>query len=203
MTSQIGKNELKGSGQVKIILAGVGGQGLVMTTDMISEAAFAAGFDVKTNDVVGLSQRGGKVWGSVIYGDKVHSPNIGLGEADILLALEPLEALRWQDYVRPGGVLLTNTSEIYPVFAIAEVAPYPSDWQMRMRKDIKVMPIDAQTIGLEIGTTKIVNVIMLGAMSSFTAISQEIWQEVIGARVPKKFLQENFDGFKRGAQAIL
>lgn len=203
MSDQITNMELAGTGLMKIILAGVGGQGLVMTTDMISEAAFAAGFDVKTNDVVGLSQRGGKVWGSVIYGEKVNSPNIGLGEADILLALEPLEALRWQDYVRPGGVLLTNTAEIYPVFAIAEAAPYPSDWLMQMRKDINVMPIDAQAIGLEIGTTKIVNVIMLGAMSTFTAISQEIWQRVIGARVPEKFLQQNFDGFKRGGQAIL
>lgn len=203
MTSQVEQSKSLGEKPVKIILAGVGGQGLVMTTDMISEAAFAAGYDVKTNDVVGLSQRGGKVWGSVIYGDKVFSPNIGKGEADVLLALEPLEALRWQEYVKPGGVLLTNTSEIYPVFAIAEAGPYPSNWQERMREDIKVIPIDAQAIGLEIGTTKIVNVIMLGAMASFTTISSEIWHDVIGARVPAKFLQENFEGFKRGAQSIL
>jgi len=167
---------------MNIMLSGVGGQGLVMTTDMICEVASQSGYDVKSNDVVGLSQRGGKVWGSVKYGDVIHSPNIGEGEADVLLALEPLEGLRWQHYLRPGGVLVMNTSPIYPVFAIAEKAPYPHDF-------------------LDIGTSKIVNVIMLGALSRQLDLEQDLWTRVITHRVPIKFLDMNIEGFKRGFEA--
>lgn len=181
-----------------ILLAGVGGQGLVMTTDMICEAAFRSGYDVKSNDVVGLSQRGGKVWGSVRYGAAVHSPNIGMGEADLLLALEPLEALRWQAYLKPGGVLLTNTSVIYPVFAIGEQAPYPHDYLEQFRKDVTVRAIDALAIGLDIGSNKIVNVVMLGVLAGYLDISTQLWHDVIAERVPPKSKAMNAEAFERG-----
>lgn len=181
-----------------ILLAGVGGQGLVMTTDMICEAAFRSGFDVKSNDVVGLSQRGGKVWGSVRYGAQVNSPNIPVGEADVLLALEPLEALRWQTHLRPGGVLLVNTSEIYPVFAIAEQGPYPHDFMTQFRGDVMVKAIDALAIGLEAGSGKVVNVVMLGLMAPYLDIEKQVWLEVIGQRVPEAFKEINDLAFERG-----
>lgn len=183
-----------------IILAGVGGQGLVMTTDMICEAAFRSGFDVKSNDVVGLSQRGGKVWGSVRYSQVVNSPNIEMGTADVLLALEPLEALRWQAYLKPGGVLLTATQEIYPVFAIAEQAPYPHGFMEQFRKDVTVRAVDAMAISLEEGSNKMVNVVMLGVLAPYLEIETAIWQKVIEERVPPKSKEINAVAFLRGLQ---
>ncbi len=183
---------------MNILLAGVGGQGLVLTTDMICEVAFRAGLDVKTNDVVGLSQRGGKVWGSVRFGEKVHSPNIEPGKGDILLALEPLEGLRWQSHLKEGGILLTNTADIYPVFAIAEQAPYPHDFLDQIRKDLLVIAADVQAKALEIGTVKIVNVMMLGMLAKHLDIDYDIWTQVIAEKVPQKFLDMNLLGFEWG-----
>lgn len=183
---------------MNIILAGVGGQGLVLTTDMICEVAFREGYDVKSNDVVGLSQRGGKVWGSVKFDEKIHSPNIAEGEADILLALEPLEGLRWQSYLRKGGKILINSSEIYPVFAIAEQSPYPSDFEKQVREDVDVIITDAQKIALETGTVKVVNVVMMGMLAKHLAIDPSIWKEVIAEKVPPKFLEMNLEAFEKG-----
>lgn len=181
-----------------IILAGVGGQGLVLTTDMICEVAFRAGFDVKTNDVVGLSQRGGKVWGSVRLGEKVYSPNIEKGFGDFLLALEPLEGLRWQSHLKKGGRILLNTADIYPVFAIGEKAPYPHDFLEKLRKDIEVTYEDVQEKALKIGTVKIVNVIMLGMLAKYLPMPYDLWIEVIREKVPSKFLDMNLKGFEWG-----
>lgn len=183
---------------MNIILAGVGGQGLVLTTDMICEAAFRDGKSVKSNDVIGLSQRGGKVWGSVRFGDRVHTPNIEAGTADVLLALEPLEGLRWQSYLKPGGVLLMNTEPIYPVFAIAERAPYPHDFIEQVRSDVTLVHANVQAIAAEIGTVKIVNVIMLGMLAKHTTIPLPTWRSVIEAKVPPKFLDMNLVGFEKG-----
>ncbi|MCA0385003.1 MAG: indolepyruvate oxidoreductase subunit beta [Firmicutes bacterium] len=183
---------------VNIIMAGVGGQGLVLMTDIISEVAFEAGYDVKTNDVVGLSQRGGKVWGSVRLGETIHSPNIAKGHADYLLALEPLEGLRWQEYLKPQGQAFINTAEIYPVFAIAEAAPYPHDFLDQFRKDIVVSAHDVLALCLELGTPKVVNVMMLGALAKQLPIDSAIWRKVIGESVPEKFFEENMKAFEKG-----
>jgi len=183
---------------VNILLAGVGGQGLVLLTDMLSEAAFRAGYDVKSNDVVGLSQRGGKVWGSVRLGQKIHSPNIRKGDADFVLALEPLEGLRWQGYLKNGGKLMINSAEIYPVFAITEQAPYPHDFEKSIRSDVNYVVHDIQNLSLEIGTSKVANVMMMGMVAKYLDISIEIWHEVIQETVPEKFLAHNLRAFEMG-----
>lgn len=188
---------------MNIILSGVGGQGLVLTTSMICEVAFRAGYDVKSNDVVGLSQRGGKVWGSVKIGKKVYSPNIEKGKADLLLALEPLEGLRWQDYLKKDGTIIVNTSEVYPVFAIAEQAPYPHDFLDQFRKDVHVVAEDVLKISQGIGTSKIVNVVMMGMLARYMDIPVDTWKEVISEKVPKAFLDMNMTGFDRGYENII
>ena len=188
---------------MNIILSGVGGQGLVLTTNMICEVAFRAGYDVKSNDVVGLSQRGGKVWGSVKIGEKVYSPNIEKGKADLLLALEPLEGLRWQDYLKKDGTIIVNKSEVYPVFAIAEQAPYPHDFLDRFRKDVHVVAEDVLKISQGIGTSKIVNVVMMGMLARYMDIPVDTWKEVISEKVPKAFLEMNMTGFDRGYENII
>ncbi|MCD4712155.1 MAG: indolepyruvate oxidoreductase subunit beta [Clostridiales bacterium] len=188
---------------MNIILSGVGGQGLVLTTSMICEVAFRAGYDFKSNDVVGLSQRGGKVWGSVKIGEKVYSPNIEKGKADLLLALEPLEGLRWQDYLKKDGTIIVNTSEVYPVFAIAEQAPYPHDFLDQFRKDVHVVAEDVLKISQGIGTSKIVNVVMMGMLARYMDIPLDTWKEVISEKVPEAFLEMNMTGFDRGYENII
>ena len=186
------------NGIVNIILAGVGGQGLVLLTDMLCEAGHRAGYDVKSNDVVGLSQRGGKVWGSVRLGKKIHSPNIRKGEADYILALEPLEGLRWQGFLKTGGKLFASTSEIYPVFAIAEQAQYPHDIENHIRPDIDFIKHDIHTLSMKLGTVKVTNVMMMGLLASQLDISSDIWEAVIRETVPEKFVDENIKAFELG-----
>jgi len=183
---------------INIILAGVGGQGLVLLTDMLCEAGHRAGYDVKSNDVVGLSQRGGKVWGSVRLGQKVHSPNVRKGEADFILALEPLEGLRWQSYLKSGGKLFVSTSEIYPVFAISEQSKYPHDLENHVRPDIVFIKHDILSLSLKLGTVKVTNVMMMGLLANHLDISSQIWESVIRETVPEKFVDENIKAFELG-----
>lgn len=183
---------------VDIIVAGVGGQGLVLLTDMLSEAAHLAGYEVKSNDVIGLSQRGGKVWGSVRFGETIHSPNIRKGTADFILALEPLEGLRWQSYLKPQGRMIINTSEVYPVFAIAEKAPYPHDFLSLVRPDVVCESYDVLSLSLKAGTVKVSNVLMMGLLAKHLSIPVEIWKKIIAMSVPSKFLNENYRAFDMG-----
>jgi len=198
MSSQNQSKQTASDPTVNIILAGVGGQGLVLLTDMLCEAGHRAGYDVKSNDVVGLSQRGGKVWGSVRLGKKVHSPNIRRGEADYILALEPLEGLRWQGFLKKGGKLFASTSEIYPVFAIAEQAEYPHVLENHIRADIDFVKHDIHTLSMKLGTVKVTNVMMMGLLASQLDIDSEIWEAVIRETVPEKFVDENIKAFELG-----
>lgn len=186
-----------------IMLGGVGGQGLVMTTAIISEAAFRAGFDVKTNDVIGLSQRGGKVWGSVRYGEEVFSPNIMPGQADVLLALEPLEGLRWSGMVKAGGVVLLNTSRIPPVPVIAEKAAYPEDIDVRIAGDgeqaVEVRAVNALEEARGLGNVRVVNTVTIGMLSVVLEdIPVDCWHQAIEASVPEKTLALNLKAFELG-----
>lgn len=186
-----------------IMLGGVGGQGLVMTTAIISEAAFRAGFDVKTNDVIGLSQRGGKVWGSVRYGEEVLSPNILPGQADVLLALEPLEGLRWSAMVKPGGVVLLNTAKIPPVPVITEQASYPEDIEAQIASEgrVTVRAVNALEVARGLGNLKVVNTVTIGMLAPVLEdIPVDLWREAIEAHVPAKTLELNLKAFDLGRE---
>ena len=110
-----------------IMISGVGGQGLVVATQILSEAAFSEGYDIKTSDVIGLSQRGGMVWGSVRFGQKVYSATIPDGECDILIAMEALEGLRWAKMLKPGGQLILAVEKVYPNRVLIEKEEYPEE----------------------------------------------------------------------------
>ncbi len=112
---------------VNILLGGVGGQGLVLTTDIICKAALKEGYDLKSNDVIGLAQRGGMVWGSVRFGEKVHSPNIPVGKTDFMLGLEPLEAQRWKHLLNEKSIVIVNSKEVHPTPSLLEKVEYPTD----------------------------------------------------------------------------
>lgn len=183
---------------ISIIIAGVGGQGLVLATRILSEAAFRAGLDVKTNDVVGLSQRGGTVWGSIKIGEKIHSPNILPKEADIILGMEPLEALRWSHTLKDGGKIILNTNRVYPTPVLLEKEVYPEAEIEALKEKFQVIEIDAQKEAQASGNIKAANTILLGLVSRFMPIGDDIFEEVLKAHVPPKAVEENLNAFHRG-----
>ena len=185
-----------------IIIAGVGGQGLVLATRIVSEAAFKAGLDVKTNDVVGLSQRGGTVWGTVKMAETVHSPNILPGEADIILGMEPLEALRWTHALKEGGLIILNTTRVYPTPVLLEKEVYPEEEIEKLKEKFQVIEIDAQKEAKASGNSKAANTIILGVLSSFLQIDDEVWYEVLKENVPPKAVEENLVAFRRGKEYV-
>lgn len=182
-----------------ILLAGVGGQGLVLTTKLICYAAFNAGFDFKSNDVIGLSQRGGKVWGSVRIGTQVQSPNIPQGCADVLLGLEPLEGYRWSGMLKDGGMVILNTSQIPPVPVVFEKAEYPMNIEAELSQKYQVIAFDANEKGRQIGSPKVANTFLVGVLAkNLPEIDVIHWENAIRNNVPEKMIQLNLEAFKIG-----
>jgi len=186
-----------------ILLSGMGGQGLVLMTDIICEAALKAGYEVKSNDVVGLSQRGGMVWGNVRIGDKIHSPNIREGHGDYLLAMEPLEGLRWHHMLKDNGKIILNEKHINPVLVQQEVEDYPSEAIEALKEDYEILSINAAKEAVKIGNEKIANVILIGLLAKALAsdelkIDEELWRESIKDFVPEKAVELNFKAFELG-----
>lgn len=187
---------------INIVLGGVGGQGLVMTTKIIAEAAFLTGLDIKTNDVVGLSQRGGKVWGSVRIGEKIYSPNVRPGEVDILLGFEKLEGRRFRKELKEDGVAIVNEYEMVPTLVQQGQAEYEEDTLEELEKYASRVIMDNFTIkSAELGNKAAANIMMLGACSVFVPeIPEEKWIESIEKSVPSKFLELNKKAFALGRE---
>ncbi len=182
-----------------IIFAGVGGQGLVLATKIIAEAANRAGIDAKTNDVIGLSQRGGKVWGSVKLGQKVYSPNINPGEADLLVAFEKLEAKRFRQWLKKGDcAVVINDYEMAPTLVQQEVEEYDPNVieQLREYTD-EIVAVDATEMAQSFGSPKVANIVLLGLTARYIkAIPEEAWVAAIEANVPESFLEINLNAFR-------
>lgn len=184
---------------VNILIAGVGGQGLVLTTDIIAQAAFLEGYEVATNDVIGLSQRGGKINGSIRFGKKVPTPNVPPASASVLLGLEKLETLRFADQVIPGGIVLMNEKIIYPNPVIMEKEAYPFDIEEQIRsRDVKLYVIDSEEAAGKLGNTKVANTILLGALSTVVDIKEKNFIKAIESKVPPKTIQANLAAFAFG-----
>lgn len=182
-----------------ILLAGVGGQGLVLTTKLICDSAFFAGFDFKSNDVIGLSQRGGKVWGSVKIGEKIFSPNIAPKQADFLLALEPLEGLRWSHMLKENSTIIINESIIPPVDVIFEKEVYPPNISSSLKSNFNVISINANIEGQKIGSSKVANAFLLGILAKkIPEIKIECWKKSIEENVPQKTVELNLKAFNIG-----
>jgi indolepyruvate ferredoxin oxidoreductase beta subunit len=182
-----------------IFIVGVGGQGILLAGDVVAEAAMLLGHSVRKSEIHGMAQRGGSVSCQVRYGEDVYSPLIRKGEADILLSLERLEALRSLDYLKPGGTAMVNDHRIDPAMLIWGKIPYPREVESVLaRRAGRVVMVPAHRIALELGNPRIVNVVMLGALSAELDISEDFLINGIEKRLPPRVHEINVRGFLRG-----
>lgn len=182
-----------------IIMVGVGGQGIILASELMAEAALLAGYDVRKSEVHGMAQRGGSVSSHVRFGNRVLSPLIELGRADIMLAFEKVEGLRACANLKRGATIVMNDTEIVPTTVSLGMGSYPRDVPERLRAmGFELVMVDAQEKARQAGTDKAANVVLLAALASFLGIERDIWLEVIRRRVPKKYLDINIEAFNLG-----
>lgn len=185
-----------------LLLSGVGGQGVVLASFVLSQVAMAEGYDVKQSEVHGMSQRGGSVTSHFRFGDRVTAPLVTPGTADILLGFEALEALRYVHWLRPGGLLIYNALQINPSPVAAGLAKYPADIDGQIAAAWpQVRRVDANALAQQAGTIKAANVVMLGAVSGALPFTPETWETVIRRVVPPKTVDVNLNAFRLGVTA--
>lgn len=185
-----------------IMIVGVGGQGTLLASKLLGKMLLTKGYDVKVSEVHGMSQRGGSVVTYVRYGDKVYSPIIDKGEADCILSFELLEAARWVEYLAEGGTIITNTQQTNPMPVITGAAEYPADLDKKIAAlGIDAVCFDALSLAEEAGSSKAVNLVLLGKLSKYFDFTEEEWMQAIETSVPEKFLEINKKAFALGANA--
>ena len=188
-----------------ILVAGVGGQGTILASDILAEVGMLAGYDVKKSDVLGLAVRGGSVLSHVRWDEEVASPVISPGMANFLLGFEPLEALRVISYLSPESTVLVNTRAVPPVSVSSGNMDYPSleEIERTLRADCRrFFSFDATTVAEKLGTARVANVVMLGAFATQVDIPQVIWEDAISARVPAKYRDLNLRAFHAGRELL-
>jgi len=182
-----------------IMIVGVGGQGTLLASKLLGRLLLRKGYDVKVSEVHGMSQRGGSVVTYVRWGDKVYSPIIDRGQADVILSFELLEAARWTEYLKPGGRIITNTQQVSPMPVITGASEYPQGLEGKLRDSgIDLDAIDALSLAQEAGSSKAVNIVLMGRLSKWFDFTEEEWMEAIEESVPPKFLEMNKKAFALG-----
>jgi len=185
-----------------ILISGVGGQGVILASYVLSQAAMTEGHDVKQSEVHGMSQRGGSVVSHLRFGQKVWSPLVTQGTADLLLSFEALEALRYVHWLRPGGLLIYNTLRVNPATVAAGLATYPADMYERITAAWdNNRAVDANGLALEAGNVKAANMVMLGAIAAFLPFADATWKAIIEKVVPPKTIEANLRAFGLGRAA--
>jgi len=185
-----------------ILIVGVGGQGTLLASRVLGNLAQALGYDVKLSEVHGMAQRGGSVVTHVRFGDKVFSPVIDESSADIILAFEKLEALRWVGRLKKNGKMFINTQEIAPMPVITGAESYPADIEERIRALVPdAVFVDALKLAEEAGTTKAVNIVLIGVLARHMDIDKSAFLDAIRATVPQKLLDINLAAFEKGYNA--
>jgi len=183
---------------MNIMVVGVGGQGTLLTSRIIGKMALEAGYDVKLSEVHGMAQRGGSVVTYVRFGQHVDEPTVEEGQADMLLAFERLEAMRYAHYLKKDGVLIVNDCKINPMTVTIGAAQYPDNILENLQKDHTVYAIKANDIAEKLGNSKVVNSIVLGLAAKYMDFKKEEWLEVLSAVVPQKTVQINTLAFETG-----
>jgi indolepyruvate ferredoxin oxidoreductase beta subunit len=186
-----------------ILFCGVGGQGILLASELTAYALLASGMDAKKSEVHGMAQRGGSVEAHLRYGKKVYSPLIEPGTADLLLAFEMMEALRYLPYLHKGSKVIVNTQKIMPPAVATGKAVYPENILEDLAgRGLEVMPVDGFEIAKKAGNVKAANVALVGALSSLMPIPESTFIEVIRERVPARFLEVNLTVFQEGRKAV-
>ncbi len=182
-----------------IMIVGVGGQGSLLASKLLGHLLLSEGYDVKVSEVHGMSQRGGSVVTYVRFGEKVYSPIIDLGEADFIVSFEKLEAARYVPCLKKGGIIVTNTQEIDPMPVITGAAEYPENLVEKMEQlGISVDAMDCLSLANQAGSSKAVNIVLMGRLSRYFEIEEEKWLQAIRECVPPKFAELNLKAFALG-----
>lgn len=184
---------------VNILICGVGGQGVLLAGDIIAETAIASGFDAKKSEVHGMAQRGGSVVSHVRFGEKVNSPLIREGEADVILSFEEMETARYLQFLKPDGCLIINKQQVMPMSVATGQAEYPVGIVEKIKQQVKnVVLCPGMELAEKAGSAKAVNTVLLGALAKKLELAPDIWQKVISQRVPAKTVELNKKAFESG-----
>lgn len=185
-----------------ILLVGVGGQGTILASKLLTTGLMEAGYDVKMSEIHGMSQRGGSVSSQVRYGDKVESPVIEIGGADILVSFEKMEALRWLKYLKPDGKVVVNDYRIDSMPILSGKAEYPADVIEELSRKVKTRVIDAAKQAAELGNSKVMNVILLGAIIKSMGLEKINWEKIIRDNVKPQFIDLNLKALEVGMSLV-
>ncbi len=184
-----------------VVLVGVGGQGTILVSKILTAGLLKLGYDVKMSEIHGMSQRGGSVTTMIKYGDKVYAPNIGNGEADMIVSFEKIEAVRALPYLKKGGMIVTDDREIHPMSVLTGAAEYPHDALDKLGETVENLTVlKANEIAEELGNVRVSNIVLLGALVKKMGLDQEgiDWKELVGNMVPAKAKEINLTAFEKG-----
>lgn len=187
------------------LMVGIGGQGIVLAGDILSEVAMSAGYDVKKTDTLGMAQRGGSVVSHIRIAEHVWSPLIKQGDADFLVALEKLEALRWSPYLRRSGTVIINNQATPPLSVSLGMTRYPDDdtiYSTLRRLTDRVYTIEGTKIAVGLGDVRVLNMFVLGCISRLLPIETKLWEECIKQHLPAKILEINLVAFNKGREEM-
>ena len=184
--------------ELNVMVVGVGGQGTLLTSRIIGKTALDNGYDVKLSEVHGMAQRGGSVVTFVRFGEKVFEPVVEVGQADVIISFERLEALRYSHYLKNDGILIVNYCAINPMTVVTGVAEYPENVIETLKKNHKVFTIDGQKVAMELGNAKVLNTVVLGFAAKYLGFDVEKWLSVVEKTVPSKTIEINKRAFLAG-----
>lgn len=187
-----------------ILLIGVGGQGTILISKIITAGLVAMGFDVKMSEIHGMSQRGGSVTTQIKYGEKIYSPNMGKGEADLIVSFEKVEALRALPFLKKGGAIIMDEREIYPMPVLTGNATYPHETYDELKKIIPSLKlIKAAETAKSLGSIRAQNIVLLGAMVKMLGLDENVdWKKIVADHVPGKTLAMNLAAFDAGTSML-
>ncbi|OGO76614.1 MAG: indolepyruvate oxidoreductase subunit beta [Clostridiales bacterium GWB2_37_7] len=183
-----------------ILLVGVGGQGIILVSKMLTAGLMKAGYDVKMSEVHGMAQRGGSVTTQVRFGEKVYSSIIGKGQADILVSFEKMEAARWIEYLKPEGTVVVNRYEIPSMPIATGKAEYPQNVLEALEKEFKTVTLDAGQAAIEVGNIRTQNIVLFGALVKALNLNEIDWIEILRENLPSKMVDINIKAFQKGLE---
>ena len=186
---------------VNVLIVGVGGQGIIRMSNILAQVAFETGASTKKSEIHGMSQRGGSVTSHIRWGADVHTPVIMDGDADYIVAIEKLEALRYAHILKPGGTIIVNDFSILPASVVTGVSEYPEDIMEQLAEFGSVKDVSASLIAKELGNIRVANTVLLGALSIHLGFSVEEWKAVLTSTFDEKHAKLNIEAFHKGRES--